>query len=44
MDEVNRYPDIPEDKVYPVTTVEEAMSLLNAYIDKYDTRHGGIKF
>ena len=38
----NRYPNIPEDQVYPVTSADEAIALLNTYIDKYTTRHIGI--
>lgn len=38
----NRYPNIPEDQVYPVTSADEAIALLNKYIDKYTTRHIGI--
>lgn len=44
IDSTNRYPDIPEDKVYAVTDVDEAMELLNKYIDKYTVRHTGIKY
>lgn len=42
MDDAVRYPDIPEDKVYPVRTVQEAMKLLNENIDRYNARHAGI--
>ena len=42
LDDVNRYPDIPEDKVYSVTTVEEAVKILNENIDRYTARHQGI--
>lgn len=34
-----RYPDIPEDKVYGVTTVEDAIRILNENIDRYTSRH-----
>ncbi|MDR0697240.1 MAG: hypothetical protein LBF68_06915 [Christensenellaceae bacterium] len=42
MDVRIRYPDIPEDMVYPATTVDEAMKLLVKYIDKYTIYHTGI--
>lgn len=35
----NRYPDIPDDRVYGVTTAEEAVRILNENIDKYTIRH-----
>lgn len=38
----NRYPNVPEDKVYGVTSADEAIALLNKYIDEYTTRHIGI--
>ncbi len=38
----NRYPNVPEDKVYGVTNADEAIALLNKYIDVYTTRHRGI--
>ena len=38
----NRYPNIPEDKVYGVTSADEAIELLNKYIDEYTVRHIGI--
>ncbi len=37
-----RYPDIPDDKVYGVTNVEDAMKILNENIDRYTKRHTGI--
>ena len=42
LDDTNRYPDIPEDKVYPVTTAQEAVALLDKYIDRYTKRHTSI--
>ena len=42
LDDTNRYPDIPEDKVYAVTTAEQAVELLNKYIDRYNKRHTSI--
>ncbi len=44
LDDTARYPEIPEDKVYGVTTAEEAIELLNKNIHRYTSRHGGIKF
>ena len=38
-----RYPEFPDDRVFGVTTAEEAIALLNERIDAYDDRHGGIK-
>lgn len=37
-----RYPNIPEDKVYSVTSADEAIALLDKYIDEYTIRHIGI--
>jgi uncharacterized protein (TIGR00725 family) len=42
LDDTNRYPEIPEDKVYPVTTAQEAVEVLNKYIDRYTKRHTSI--
>ena len=39
----NRYPDIPDDRVYGVTSAEEAIALLNENIDKYTRRHAYIQ-
>ena len=39
----DRYPDIPEDRVYAVTKVEEAIKLLDENIHRYSVRHGGIR-
>ena len=39
MDSSVRYPDIPEDKVYGVTNVEDAIKILNENIDRYTSRH-----
>ena len=39
MDDTVRYPDIPDDKVYGVTTVEDALKILNEKIDVYNSRH-----
>ncbi|MFA5449692.1 MAG: TIGR00725 family protein [Clostridia bacterium] len=37
-----RYPNIPEDKVYGVTSPQEMSETLKKYIDKYDIYHTGI--
>ncbi len=42
MDTRNRYPDIPEDMVYGATTAEEALEIIDKYLLRYDTYHGGI--
>lgn len=42
MDSTIRYPDVPDDKVYGVTTVEEAIKILNEKIDVYTSRHAYI--
>ncbi len=39
----NRYPDIPDDRVYGVTSAEEAIALLNENVDKYTRRHAYIQ-
>ena len=38
-----RYPDIPDDRVYGVTTAEEAVKILDEKINLYVARHGGIQ-
>ena len=43
MDWRNRYPDIPEDSVYAVSTPEEAVATVEKYIDEYTTVYTGIK-
>ncbi|MBQ9728605.1 MAG: acyl-CoA synthetase [Clostridia bacterium] len=43
LDDTVRYADIPEDKVYGVTTVEDAIKILNENIDRYVTRHEPIR-
>ena len=43
LDHRNRYPDIPEDKIYGITTADEAIEILNKYIDKYQDTHIAIK-
>lgn len=42
LDDAVRYPDIPDDRVYGVSTAEEAMRVLNENIDRYTIRHGAI--
>ena len=42
LDDTNRYPDIPEDRVYAVKTADEAVKILNENIDRYTTRHTSI--
>ena len=37
-----RYSDIPEDRVYGADTAEEALEIINKYIDRYDRYHLGI--
>ena len=39
MDQYVRYAHIPEDKVFPTSSAEETISLLNKYIDSYTERH-----
>ncbi len=39
IDDTVRYPDMPDDKVYGVTTVEDALKILNEKIDVYNSRH-----
>jgi uncharacterized protein (TIGR00725 family) len=43
IDERNRYPEIPEDKVYRVTDCTEALDKLKKYLPKYTHRHSGIR-
>ncbi|MBE5753178.1 MAG: acyl-CoA synthetase [Clostridiales bacterium] len=42
LDDTVRYPDIPEDKVYAVSTAKQAIEILNKYVDRYDKRHTSI--
>ena len=44
MDHRNRYPEIPEDRVYGVGSADEVIAILDKYIDKYNKYHTGIKF
>ena len=37
-----RYKDIPEDKVFGVDNADDAIHILNKYIEKYTSRHQGI--
>ena len=43
LDQRVRYPQILDDRVYGVTTAEEAIKILNEKIDLYTSRHTGIK-
>jgi uncharacterized protein (TIGR00725 family) len=43
VDERIRYPEIPEDRVYKVKTVDETLYTLNQYLQKYHKRHGQIQ-
>jgi uncharacterized protein (TIGR00725 family) len=43
IDQRQRYPDIPEDQVYKVTTSAEATEKLSQYLPKYTKRHSGIQ-
>lgn len=43
MDARNRYPQIPEDKIYGVTSPEEVVRLLSKYIELYSESYAGIK-
>lgn len=42
MDSRNRYPDIPEDKVYPLTDASQIAPLIEKYADRYNVYHHGI--
>ena len=43
VDERVRYPEVPEDRVYKVTTAQEALNVLNQYLSKYRRRHSQIQ-
>ena len=43
VDERIRYPEIPEDKIYKVTTVDETLNMLRKYLPKYNKRHSHIR-
>lgn len=43
LDSTVRYENIPDDKVYGVTTVEQAIQILNENIHRYTSRHQPIK-
>ena len=43
VDERIRYPEIPEDRVYKVTTVNEAIDKLGQYLPKHNKRHSQIQ-
>lgn len=42
LDDPLRYEEIPDDKIFGVTTADEAMKILNERIAKYGARHKGI--
>ncbi len=42
IDDRNRYPNVPEDKVYPCESGEEALTIIDKYINTYVTYHEGI--
>ena len=42
LDDTVRYENIPDDRVYGVTTAAQAIEILNEKIDLYTTRHTGI--
>ena len=44
LDDRNRYPDIENDMVYPVSSASEAVEILNKYIKVYTKRHKGIVY
>lgn len=44
LDKRNRYPEIPDDKVFEAYTAEEAIKIIKEKIDKYDTYHAGIAY
>jgi uncharacterized protein (TIGR00725 family) len=44
MDERIRYPSIEDDRVYGVTSADEALEIINARIELYTEYHGGISF
>ena len=43
IDQRQRYPDVPEDQVYKVTTSAEAIEKLGHYLPKYTKRHSHIQ-
>lgn len=43
IDQRQRYPDIPEDQIYKVTTSAEATEKLSQYLPKYTKRHSRIQ-
>ena len=43
LDLKERYPEYEDDRVFGVTTAEEAVRILDEKIDLYKKRHGGIK-
>lgn len=43
-DSRNRYPEIPEDCIYPAASPEEAVALINKYIDLYTRPFDGLQW
>ena len=43
LDHRNRYPDIEEDRIFGVDTAEEAIAILEKYLNLYTDTHTGIK-
>jgi uncharacterized protein (TIGR00725 family) len=39
IDQRNRYPDIPEDRVFEAVTCDDALKKLGQYLQKYNKRH-----
>lgn len=44
IDDRVRYEDIPEDQVFPAKTANEALEIINKYIDRYNRPHKPIHF
>ena len=44
MDHRVRYPDIEEDRIFGVKTADEAIAVLEKYLNLYTASHEGIKF
>jgi hypothetical protein len=43
IDQRNRYPDIPEDRVFKAATSDDAVDKLQQYLQKYNKRHSRIQ-
>ncbi len=44
LDDRVRYPEIVDDKIYPVESPQQALELINARVDRYSHYHKGIVF